>query len=143
MTIQKVHFSLADWNLAQNKFEKKFWRNFENLEGLTFNLKIRIRILIREIWKGQDWPWSFKTSNESLFMSHRLRYNSLTLKLRIPYSFWLWFKNRSVFRRVIDSDLGKSNDYLTLKLRIPYSFWLWLKNRSVFWPFEKKMIFGV
>ena len=33
----------------KKKFKKIFEKNFENLEGLTFNPKIRIRILIREI----------------------------------------------------------------------------------------------
>ena len=41
MTIQKVHFSLAD-------NPKKFQKKNENLEGLAFSPEIRIRILIFE-----------------------------------------------------------------------------------------------
>ena len=48
MTIQKVHFSLPD-GPKKNFRIFDFFLKFENLEGLTFNPKIRIRILIREI----------------------------------------------------------------------------------------------
>ena len=41
--------------------KKNFQKKNENLEGLAFSPEIRIRILILESWKGQDWTWSFQS----------------------------------------------------------------------------------